>query len=420
MRIFLISLFCCLCSSSFRSAHASEVDALRGQMQDLTRAVQDLRLTVENQQCEIAFLKGQTPPPFTTTGQPSSASGTRNLQGRWNPDIGIVADIVAKLDSPKADSEGSDRLSAREVELIFGSSVDPYSRFDATISFSDFEEAGLEEATLTRFELPLDMKARVGRFKPVFGKALPVHRDSLETVDEPLMIQRYFGPEGYNRSGADLHKVLDLPWPSVHAVSVGVLEGSVGEPEAGRIFGNSRRHPTLYSHLKNYWDLTDLTNFELGLSHMMGSKDADAHWEVHLLAADATLLHRLNADQSLKLQGELFHMNREETFTFNEDLTRDTADLDGSLWASYVLTDFRFNPQWATGFRFDHVELIDNARTSPDHADLGYTGYLTFYQSEFARWRIQYSHIDLANAEDDNQLMLQGTFAIGEHKHKIQ
>ena len=234
------------------------------------------------------------------------------------------------------------------------------------------------------------------------------------------MIQRYFGPEGYNRSGADLHKVLDLPWPSVHAVSVGVLEGSVGEPEAGRIFGNSRRHPTLYSHLKNYWDLTDLTNFELGLSHMMGSKDADAHWEVHLLAADATLLHRLNADQSLKLQGELFHMNREETFTFNEDLTRDTADLDGSLWASYVLTDFRFNPQWATGFRFDHVELIDNARTSPDHADLGYTGYLTFYQSEFARWRIQYSHIDLANAEDDNQLMLQGTFAIGEHKHKIQ
>lgn len=419
MRKFLISLLCVFCFLG-KNVHASEIDALSLQVRDLTRAVQDLRLTVENQQREIALLKGQTPPPFTTTGQPAFAPGSRNLQRRWNPDIGVVADMVAKLDSPKTDTEGSDRLSVREVEFVLGSAVDPYSRFDATISFSDFEAAGLEEAYLTRFELPLDIKARVGRFKPVFGKALPVHRDSLETADEPLMIQRYFGPEGYNRSGADLNKILDLPWLSTHAVNVGILEGSVGEPAAGRIFGGSRRHPTLYSHLKNYWDLTDLTNFELGVSHMMGSKDADAHWEVHLLAMDATLLHRLNAAQNFKLQGELFRMNREETFTYNETNRIDVADLDGSLWASYVLADFRFGPQWGTGFRFDHVELIDNPRTSRDHSDLGYTWYLTFYQSEFARWRFQVSHIDLANAEDDNQIMLQGTFAIGEHKHKIQ
>ena len=86
----------------------------------------------------------------------------------------------------------------------------------------------------------------------------------------------------------------------------------------------------------------------------------------------------------------------------------------------YGLIDFRLNSLWSTGFQFDYVDLINNLSTNPKDKELGYTGYLTFYQSEFARWRLQYSHTDLATGQADDKVMLQGTFAIGDHKHKLQ
>ncbi len=420
MKLHLLWILCICCLIS-RPSHAADMGSLESQVRELTRLVGDLKLTVENQQREITALKGQ-PPPFTAPVAASSTGG-RALQGRWNPDIGVVADTVLKLDSPREDAEGADRISARELELVFGSAVDPYSRLDATVSFSDFEEAGLEEAYYTHYGLPWGITGRLGRFKPNIGKALPAHRDSLDTVDEPLVIQRYFGLEGYNKSGADIKKTLDLPWPSTHQVSLGILEGGNGED--GTLFGETRRRPTIYSHLKNYWDLNDATGLELGVSHLAGSRDADTSFEVSVVGLDGTLIYRYADQRHLKLQSEAFHVNRKESFVETED--EDTGeiffnDLDDNrgLWGSYILADLRFHPQWATGCRFDHVQLVDDAIDNPNSADVGYTGYLTFYQSEFARWRAQVTHLDLANGQDDNQVMIQGTFAIGEHKHKLQ
>ncbi len=337
----------------------------------------------------------------------SSASAVRPPATKWIPEIGVVADAVYTQNSSKADTEGSDRLSLRELELVFGSAVDPFSRLDATISFSDTENPSLEEAYLTRFGLPADTTARLGKFKPKVGKALPVHRDSLDTVDEPLVIQKYFGVEGMNKSGLDFSKTLNLPLPVTQQVSFGILEG--GNGDGGTAFGATRRRPTLYSHLKNYLDITPTTGFELGFSHMIGAQDPDRNFKVQVLASDITLTHNFNANQNMKIQGEVFNLNR-----------RETVNLDGSLWGSYGLVDFRFHPRWSVGFRYDNVQLVDNPVVNPQKEDVGYTGYLTFYETEFARYRAQFTHQDLATGKDDNAVYLQGTFAIGEHKHKLQ
>ncbi|MBI4432325.1 MAG: hypothetical protein HY592_02440 [Candidatus Omnitrophica bacterium] len=370
-RAVFLSFLCLLCAPP--SYAESEVEALRREVAELRQMVSELKNDVSS---------AKTSPPAVI----SSAS----TPARWTPEIGVIADVVAKLDSPKVDEEGADRVSVRELELVLGSAVDPYSRLDATIAFSDFEEASLEEAYYTHFELPWDLTARVGRFKPRVGKAIPMHRDSLETVDEPLAIEKYFGVEGYNKTGADLKKILDLPWSSTHEVSLGILEGGVGE--GGTVFGSTRRHPTIYSHLKNYWDVTDSAGFELGASHLVGSKDSDAHFEVNVLGIDATWIQRLNPVQTFKLQGESFFMNREET-----------------LWGAYFLADWRFHTLWSAGGRLDYAD-----------ADKGISGYLTFHQSEFARWRLQLTHREIANGKDDDQVLIQGAFAIGDHKHKIQ
>jgi hypothetical protein len=318
----------------------------------------------------------------------------------------------------------------RELELIFGSPVDPYSRLDVTLAISDFEDMALEEAYYTHFDLPFGSTGRVGRFKPVVGKAIPVHRDSLDTVDEPLVIQRWFGLEGFSKTGADLKVPVDLPWPVVHELAIGVLEGGNGED--GTAFGTARRDPTLYAHLKNYLDLNDSTGAEVGLNYLVGSKDDDEQFEVNILGLDGTLIHHLNANQRVKLQAEGYLMERQDGFLDEEDpdtLESANTEFDDNLWGTYVLADFRFDPQWAAGFRYDYVDLVDTEieSVSPE-SEIGssegneeaYSVYLTFYQSEFARWRAQFQHTDLAGAEDENRVFIQGTFAIGEHKHKLQ
>src|SRR3989338_4006277 len=262
-KIFSIFFFCVCCVSVPKDGWAVEMSgaALESQVRELVQTVRDLQLTVENQSREIAILKNQTPPPFTTSGLVSSPAvpASRSLQGRWNPDIGVVGDVVFLADSPKADAEGADRVSVRELEIVFGSAVDPYSRFDATLGIADFEAMSIEEAYLTRFDLPLELTARVGRFLPKIGKSIPIHRDSLDTVDEPLVIEKYFGRHGYNKTGVDVTRPIDLPWPVTHQLTFGVLEG--GNGEEGTLFGSARRIPTLYTSLKNYIDFSDRTGF---------------------------------------------------------------------------------------------------------------------------------------------------------------
>jgi hypothetical protein len=429
MKKIAILVFCFLCLPKLQPpAEASELAALQAQVSELTQMVKTLTTTVERQGAELAELRSvRVPGPAA----PSAARPgvDRSILGRWNPDIGVIADTVLTLDSPKEDEEGADRIAVRELELVFGSAVDPYSRLDVTLAISDFEEMGLEEAYYTHFGLPFGATGRVGRFKPIVGKAIPIHRDSLDTVDEPLVVQRWFGIEGYNKSGADLKMPLDLPWPVAHELAIGVLEGGNGED--GTAFGEARRHPTLYAHLKNYLDLNDSTGVEVGLNYLAGSKDDDGQFEVNILGLDGTLIHHLNANQRVKLQAEGYFMERGDGFIDEEDpdtLESTNTEFDDTLWGTYVLADFRFGPQWATGFRFDYVDLVDTAveSVSPDGdlldngSDEAYTGYLTFYQSEFARWRAQFTRVEQADGEHNNIFLLQGTFAIGEHKHKLQ
>lgn len=437
-KFFSLFLLCVCCSVSQPARAAEAIPGIESQLKQLTQAVNELKLIVENQQKEIVSLKAERAQVSAAVTQAPRMPENRILQGRWNPDIGVIADTVFLHDDPRGDEEGADRLSVRELEIIFGSAVDPYSRLDATLGISDFEDMELEEAYLTHFGLPWDVKARVGRFLPRIGKAISVHRDSLDTVDEPLVIQRYFGHHGYNKTGVDVSHIIELPWPVTHEATLGVLEG--GNGEEGSLFGETRRRPTVYSHLKNYMDLDDLTGLEIGISHLVGSSDEDAEFEVNVLGMDATLIHRYADQRHVKLQGEAFHVSRsgsfEETEGESDEIFFDDVDDNRNRWGAYALVDWRFHPQWATGFRYDFVEPIlgveahghghgeeeveEEEHSLLERADKAYTGYLTFYQSEFARWRAQFTHIDLAQGGDDNQVMIQGTFAIGEHKHKLQ
>lgn len=391
-----------------------EVKELKTTVEKLQSTVESQSKTIETQEKRIQELEAAqgsvqeelkevkalpAPPPI----QP-----VMGLQA-FNPEIGVLGDIVGSLSENSADTEGNDKLSVRELELIFGHPVDPYSRFDATITFSDFEEPVVEEAYITHWGIPWDIKGRLGRIRPKIGKASAIHRDQLDTVDDPLVVQKYLGSEGLFRTAAELSTFLPLPWESVvHEFTAGIMEGGIGEN--GTLFGTTRRRPSFYSHLKNFWEISEATNFELGGTHLVGSKDADAGFEVNALGLDATLIHYVTPTNKLKLQSEVYFQNRDET----------DAGLDDTPWGAYSLVDYRFSPRFGLGGRFDYVEPVDNPTTSPRDADIGVAGYLTFYQSEFARWRAEYQHVEFAVGDNDERVFLQGTIAIGVHKHQLQ
>ncbi len=411
---FVLFLLCnCLLWSSYVWADPleEELSALRQSVQELTDLVKQLNTTVQSQQARIAELEQDQ------RGMPSQPSGGANLSA-FNPEIGVLADVVGQFSESSADGEGNDKLSAREVELVLGHPIDPYSRLDVTATFSDFEAAGLEEAYITHWGLPAQIKARIGRLRPKVGKASPLHRDSLDTVDEPRVVERYLGAEGLSRTGVELSGFLPAPWTALtHELTAGVMEGGVGE--GGTLFGGTRRRPSFYTHLKNFWDISDVSNLEIGGTYLVGSKDADSGFEVNALGLDATLTRFVTPTNKLKWQNELYLQDRDESLSVAEDGTKTL--FQNNPWGLYSLVDYRLTPRFGLGGRFDYVEPIDlNPARRVRHADTAWSSYLTFYQSEFARWRLQYRHTDFALGGDDNTVFLQGTVAIGVHKHQLQ
>ncbi len=355
---------------------------------------------------------GSPPAGRIAAAAPSPAGGPSNA---FNPEIGGLLDIVAASTESAADEEGNDRLSVREAELIFGQDIDPYTRFDSTFTVSDFEEFDIEEAYVSFFGLPGDIKARLGRIRPKVGKASSVHRDVLETVDEPLVVSEYFGVEGLFRTAAETSYFLPTSSDTVtHELTAGVMEGGIGED--GALLGETRRIPTFYGHLKNYWEISDDTDLEIGGTYITGSSDDDGAYEVHAFGVDGTWTYHVTPSNKFKLQSEAYFQDRRET---PDEVDGTPIDPERHPSGFYVLADYRLSPRFAVGARYDYVEPINRPEDSERNNDTGYTGYLSLLQSEFVRWRAEYQHLDFADGSDDDRIFLQGTFAFGVHKHQL-
>jgi hypothetical protein len=394
----------------------SEVESLRQEIHALKKLLLD-------QQQRLQALEAQIPNTSQNVGsvsappQSSSVSSNRGVAAPFIPEIGALLDVVGSSTQSSLDEEGNDRFSVRALELVLGHDVDPYSRLDATIAFSDEEGVELEEAYATIMDLPGGTRARLGRIRPLLGKASPRHADTLETVDHPRWIQHYFGVEGMSKSGLELSGFLPLSGEvRTYQLSGGILEGGAGEE--GEIFGETKRRPTFYSHLANAWDFGDSGDAELGATYLLGSADEDSAYEVNAFGVDLTFRYRPHVRQKITWQSEALFQRRSAA-TFQSEMG-DEFSARQHPWGVYSLLEYRFAEQWAIGARYDWVEPINNDEFHNRDAEIAWTSYLTFFQSEFARWRIQYQHLEEVDRAPDDRFFLQGTFAIGTHKHQIQ
>ena len=363
---------------------------------------------------------------------PIFKAGWLSLQA-LNPEISVTGDMVGSYLHQKDNRQRWDMIF-RGLGLHFESYLDPYTKFKAAVPVNS-DGASLGEAYMTRFGVAEGLNLTIGKFRQRFGVVNRWHRHALDQVDFPLALREIFGDGGLNQTGVSFDYALPLLWGSVQDVTLQITEGS-----NGRLFGdNTRGTPTVLCHYNNYRDLSKDTYFEWGLTGLLGWNDT---WEVQRGAAtvnehDSLTTRVFGADFSVLWEptDRMRHRNvewRTELYLLSRDILapddsgKDTLNAGGAY--SYVQT--KLSRELDIGLRLDYFkpDTKDYAAVGSTLAPLAYTDsgsyrwqagpYITWHQSPFVKFRLEYNHTDGRGMEKpSDSIMLQVIFAVGPHKH---
>ncbi|MBI4971991.1 MAG: hypothetical protein HZC17_09210 [Candidatus Omnitrophica bacterium] len=448
MRIQTVIALGVLLFFSSQNAFAQELisKSVQDQLSKMQASLEKLQSTVDNQnevirsqQTQIVSLENKLDKNIYRLSQagdrepaaeprPSKSSpGFFGLSQGFNPDIGVVGVVQGNVSRNNTeDADGNDTIAMKELELNFGSYVDPYSRFDAVLSFNDaLEEQNveIEEAYYTRWGLPLGFTGKAGKFRAKIGKQNLLHLEQLDTVDYPVVIRDFFGEEGLASSGVRLTNQIPNPWDIPLEISGELLRGNNGNS-----FSGISRRPILDTHLKTFFELSDVMNLELGGTAMFGDENIPRsmidstgaevfvrstkggdRYGVHVLGWDATLIRNMSEGRTLKVQSEFYLEDRTKLVVPNS-----------TPWGLYTLIDYRFSPSWSVGIRFDYLDPLEMA--DKGFRSSAISPYITLWQSEFANFVLQYTHSEpfLPNQRSDDAVYLKANITIGIDKHPVQ
>lgn len=428
------SLFCILCLTKPTPASEPALESLQKEIHALTQTVAELKSTVysqteviQKQSLRINALEKSGVIP-QEAAKPEQAPQVKELAQGFNPDIALVGTVQAQLTEDSTNGEGRDTIAMKELELNLSQYVDPYSRLDAVVSFNDALETQnteIEEAYYTHWGLPFGVQGQIGKFRSKIGKQNLLHTHQLDTVDYPLVIQNFFGEEGLASSGVRLQNWVPNPWNIPIELTGEVLRGNNGAS-----FSGISRRPIFNAHLKTFFEPSENSTLELGGTLMFGDENpriaddsgtllpviarGQDRFGVHVVGADATFTKNLSEGRVVKFQNEVYVEDRGSNSSIQP------VNINTVPWGFYSLLDYRMSPKFSVGIRFDYLEPL--AVTDQHVQTTAISPYLTFWQSEFASFRLQYSHSDpaSADAESDNAIYLQANFLIGSHKHPVE
>src|SRR3989338_1483598 len=199
------------------------------------------------------------------------------------------------------------------------------------------------------------------------------------------------------------------PWDIPFEITGEVLRGNNGTS-----FSGISRRPIFNLHAKTYFEPSDDTGLELGWTTLFGDEnppvtiDGDDEttvqvtraggqdrFGVKVYGADATLTWNLPEGKKVQWQNELYFQNRTDRVHANK-----------RPWGFYSLVDYRFSPKFSAGIRFDSLEPLDVAGQHRRSTQI--SPYIIFWQSEFADFKLQYSHLDpaLSDAKSDDMIFV--------------
>lgn len=386
---------------SFASAQQSQTPPVKPPKdpQELAEELDDLRFRVDTLEEELARERA------LRSTAPRSASV-------FNPGITVFGNFLGRVDDQPVflDDDPSlervdDTLHLREAELDFRAAIDPWADGVLIATFEsevpgEFE-AGIEEGYVLLKKLPLldsapgGLKLKLGRFRPEFGRFNHIHLHDLPQPSYPRALGNFLGAEGFVQDGVSGQ--FFLPSGSERATleaTVQVLDGG-GLPLADDV---PDQQVAALAHMKWFRDVSDTTNVELGLSGYEADSDhqlvgLDATWKWKPLAGGEW--------RSFLIGAELFQSRLDDPALGDDPLG----------W--YAWTQYQFDRNLYLGLRYDRAEELEDA--SDTTATSG--AYLTYYTTEFLRFRLGCEHAesDVDELDGRNTALLELNFVYGSH-----
>ena len=325
--------------------------------------------------------------------QPRSAVST-------NPNLSVIGDFGSAYHSltPRHFD-----FSFNESEITLQSTVDPYAKADFFLSFAKDPttgrfEATIEEAYLTTLDLPEHLQLKAGKFRMALGRLNPVHPHALPFIDMPNVYVNFFGDEGLNDEGFSLSWLVPNPFDFYQELTLEVTEGPSGNPS----FTRSGTDKYLYlAHLKNFFDLTDNSTLELGLTGIVGPNGLAYSSTVGAL--DITYKWKplqFNTYRSLVWQTEAFLSSAQYTPT----------DKINS-WGMYSFITYQIAQRFFLTGRFDY----SNFPYSSSLVERAYSASLGWYATEFQKIELEAKTTTSNFQQQFQQAMLRWIFVIGSH-----
>jgi len=348
-----------------------------------------------------------------------------------NPEISVTGDLIYRY-STGSDAFPRSDFIFRNLGIHVETYLDPYSKLKAAVPV-DENGAKLGEAFLTRYGVLPDCNLTLGKFRQQFGVVNRWHKHALDYVDFPLPLRQIFGNGGLNQTG------VALVWSGALAEAAQEVEVQVTDGDNDRVFGeNAENRPSILVHYKVNRDLSPSTYMEVGATGMAGWNDT---WPVGAgvfeKRTEDTQLYGVDISFLWEPTDRMRYRSVESRTEFY-CLQKGIRAPDGSgsdtiaPWGAYTSLLTRLTRDVELGARFDYYEPdvkdyagLPGLSLSP----LAVTGsgahqtlsalYLTWWQSPFVKFRVEYDYLDGKGiGEKVHQVYLQCVFAAGPHKHE--
>jgi hypothetical protein len=328
------------------------------------------------------------------------------------------------------------------AEISLDGAVDPYFKGFSNIVLKIDEngetEVELEEVYGLTTSLPANLQVKFGQFFAEFGRQNPQHPHSWAFLDQPLVLNRMFGPEGLRSQGLRISWLLPTSFYSEALLGIfnsnGSTTSSFRSPDSEEIHGGTPvdrpvdglKEMLIVPRLTTSFDLTETQTVVFGASAAFGPNNSgpsartevyglDAYWKWKPAAAEAGF--PFLSFQSEALWRDYDAIRRELALVPGVFLPSETFHDKGAyaqlLWGIKPRLVAGLRSDWSVNGRsvYEPELLADRHRISPN---------FTWYPTEFSKFRVQYNYDDRKGLGTDHSLWFQFEFLLGAHAaHKF-
>src|SRR3989441_1651087 len=278
----------CVCAALFVAAFGgwsqgfaketagSEIEDLKKQMTLMEEQLKQLRKKVEELEAKPSATKGPEPDQGKsedTTEQrlrelerqvQQQRVASRGILAPFNPKISLNGLFTAAAFSDKNNLNLGDHdprvngFNVQNVELHLQGAVDPYFQMDANlVTFIEKGETKveLEEAYGTSLALPANLQLVAGQYFTRFGRQNPQHPHQWDFADQPVILNRIFGPDGLRGPGLQLSWLAPTPFYLEFIGNAQQAEGEIATSFLSKLGATVRGYTLLDRPVQKIGDL---------------------------------------------------------------------------------------------------------------------------------------------------------------------